>query len=268
MVAATLLKRHRTLILSLRRFVWLNTKPVTVVGIAPQGFYGDRLATSPPDFYLPISQILALENSQYADVPEARWLHIVGRIKPGVDRGVLQAKLSGQLRQLFAPHKDFSSVYDKPLLARTHVVLNDGGGGVQSMQHDYGSAGLGPHVVACYRPSNEILDRKTSRLTCSYNGQIGHLTRSRTLECSEWQVPERSNRSKMRTEPSPNVATHLRSRQAKVISLTSPILHRWPGRRFWRLIVSLDVSCRYRSERHSATPTQQQRQAETALQLW
>jgi macrolide transport system ATP-binding/permease protein len=30
---------------------WVNTKPVTLVGIAPQGFYGDRLASNPPNFY-------------------------------------------------------------------------------------------------------------------------------------------------------------------------------------------------------------------------
>ena len=32
----------------------VNTKPVTVVGIAPKGFYGDRLLPSPPEYYLPI----------------------------------------------------------------------------------------------------------------------------------------------------------------------------------------------------------------------
>jgi macrolide transport system ATP-binding/permease protein len=32
---------------------WVNTKAVTMVGIAPKGFYGDRLSSTPPDFYLP-----------------------------------------------------------------------------------------------------------------------------------------------------------------------------------------------------------------------
>ncbi|MGC2401319.1 MAG: ABC transporter permease, partial [Acidobacteriaceae bacterium] len=149
---------------------WLNTKPVTVVGIAPQGFYGDRLATSPPDFYLPISQILALENAQYTVFPETRWLYIVGRIKPGVDRGALQAKLSGQLRQLFAAHKDFSSEHDKPLLARAHVVLTDGGGGVQSMQQEYSFnlkllmwiSGL-VLLIACANIANLLLVRGMGR---------------------------------------------------------------------------------------------------------
>jgi macrolide transport system ATP-binding/permease protein len=29
----------------------MNTKAVTVVGVAPRGFYGDRLTSTPPDFY-------------------------------------------------------------------------------------------------------------------------------------------------------------------------------------------------------------------------
>ena len=34
---------------------WMNTKAVTVVGVAPEGFYGDRMSSTPPDFYLPIA---------------------------------------------------------------------------------------------------------------------------------------------------------------------------------------------------------------------
>ena len=36
---------------------WVNTKAVTVVGIAPQGFYGDRMSNTPPDYYLPIESM-------------------------------------------------------------------------------------------------------------------------------------------------------------------------------------------------------------------
>ena len=36
---------------------WVNTKPVTIAGIAPEGFYGDRLASTPPDYYLPIESM-------------------------------------------------------------------------------------------------------------------------------------------------------------------------------------------------------------------
>src|SRR5260370_29556123 len=34
---------------------WMNTKAVTIVGVASEGFFGDRMSSTPPDFYLPIA---------------------------------------------------------------------------------------------------------------------------------------------------------------------------------------------------------------------
>ena len=87
---------------------WINTKPVTIVGIAPAGFYGDRLSTTPPDFFLPITSIEALAAAVYAHNPDARWLYLVGRVKPRVQVAALQAKLSALIRQSFAETKTFS----------------------------------------------------------------------------------------------------------------------------------------------------------------
>ena len=81
---------------------WVNTKPVTVVGIAPEGYYGDRISTSPPDFYLPIEEMPMLANAPYVHDPQAQWLYIIGRVKPGVARGSLQEKISALVRQAFA----------------------------------------------------------------------------------------------------------------------------------------------------------------------
>jgi macrolide transport system ATP-binding/permease protein len=39
---------------------WVNTEAVTVVGIAPRRYYGDRLTSTPPDFYLPIETMNTL----------------------------------------------------------------------------------------------------------------------------------------------------------------------------------------------------------------
>jgi hypothetical protein len=102
---------------------WINTKPVTIVGIAPAGFYGDRLSTTPPDFFLPITSIEALAAGVYAHNPDARWLYLVGRIKPGVQVAALQAKLSVLIRQSFAETRTFSKGEGKKQLAKAHVVL-------------------------------------------------------------------------------------------------------------------------------------------------
>ena len=88
---------------------YVNTKPVTVVGVAPEGFFGDRLSSIPPDYYLPIEAMPLLANAPYVHEPETQWLYLVGRIKPGVAVAPLQQKLSGLLRQALATTKAFTS---------------------------------------------------------------------------------------------------------------------------------------------------------------
>jgi MacB-like protein len=78
---------------------WINTKPVTIVGIAPPGFYGDRLSSTPPDYYLPIETLPVLATAPYVNDPQEKWLYLVGRVKPGVQLLALQEKLSVLLRQ-------------------------------------------------------------------------------------------------------------------------------------------------------------------------
>ena len=77
---------------------WVNTKAVTITGIAPEGFYGDRLSTTPPDYYLPIEGMPVLASAPYVHDPDVQWLYIVGRVKPGVSLPALQQKLSALLR--------------------------------------------------------------------------------------------------------------------------------------------------------------------------
>jgi predicted permease len=149
---------------------FVNTKPVTIAGIAPEGFYGDRLALSPPEFYFPIESMALLANVPYVNDPTQQWLYIIGRVKPDVSRARLQAKLSGLLRQALAPTYLFSSENDKAKLAEVHVVLAPGGAGIRSMQDWYASdlhllmwvSGL-VLLIACANIANLLLVRGTSR---------------------------------------------------------------------------------------------------------
>ena len=151
---------------------WVNTKPVTVVGIAPEGFYGDRMSTTPPDFYLPIEEMPVLANAPYVHDPEAQWLYIIGRVKPGVAMDSLQEKTSALVRRAFAQRKDYSSEQGKTLLAKVHVVLTPGGTGIQDMQERYSShlhllmwiAGL-VLLIACANIANLLLVRGMARRT-------------------------------------------------------------------------------------------------------
>jgi predicted permease len=151
---------------------WVNTKPVTIVGVAPRGFYGDRLSSAPPEFYLPIQSMQSLANAPYVRDPETQWLYIVGRVKPGVATDGLQAKMSALLRQVFASYKAFSLEKDKPLLAKAHVTLTPGGAGIQDLQEQYAShlhllmgiAGL-VLLIACANIANLLLVRGMGRRT-------------------------------------------------------------------------------------------------------
>ncbi|HYK36391.1 ABC transporter permease [Alloacidobacterium sp.] len=149
---------------------YINTKPVTIAGIAPKGYFGDRLVSTPPDFYLPIETMPVLANVAYVHDPDQNWLYIVGRVKPGVQLGPLQAKLSGLLRQIFAPSEMFSGPHHDELLAKAHIVVTPAGGGIQWMQDDYSShlhlltwvAGL-VLLIACANIANLLLVRGMAR---------------------------------------------------------------------------------------------------------
>jgi macrolide transport system ATP-binding/permease protein len=148
----------------------INTKPVTVIGIAPEGYFGDRLSSTPPKFYLPLESMAVLMNVPYLHDPEVEWAYIVGRLKPGVSLPALQDKVNALLRQQFGTFKNFKSERGKVLLSRAHLVLTPGGAGIQQMQEEYGShlrlltwiAAL-VLLVACANIANLLLVRSMSR---------------------------------------------------------------------------------------------------------
>lgn len=149
---------------------YINTKPATIIGVAPKGFYGDRIDTNPPKYFLPMNSMDSVIGAPYFTDPDTQWAYIIGRVKPGTSLSVLQAKASTLLKQQFAPLKTFTDQRAQKVLPRTHVVLTPGGGGIQNMQDGYKDhlkllqwiAAL-VLLVACANIANLLLVRGMSR---------------------------------------------------------------------------------------------------------
>ena len=85
---------------------YIQNQPVTIVGIAPPGFFGDRINENPPALWIPLNVEPILEGqTSILKQPDTNWLYVLGRVKPGVNAGSLQAKLSNILRQWLATQR-------------------------------------------------------------------------------------------------------------------------------------------------------------------
>jgi predicted permease len=148
----------------------LNTNPVTIIGITPPGFYGDRMTDTPPDFYIPMSMEPVMGPTSILHRTEANWVYLLGRVKPGTELAPLQAKMSAELRNWLTQLPLYQREDEKKNLAMTHVVLTPGGVGIANMQQEFGKglrllitiSGL-VLLIACANIANLVLVRGMAR---------------------------------------------------------------------------------------------------------
>ena len=128
--------------------IYVQTKPFTVAGIAPPGFYGDRLSASPPAFWMPLSTEPLVRGGEQTAIlhrADANWLYPLGRVRAGTNIGALQNKLSAVLRQwltasAFYSESGLSTEIRPAMIRKQHVVLASASGGIPTMQRNAGHA--------------------------------------------------------------------------------------------------------------------------------
>jgi predicted permease len=152
--------------------IFVQSRPYTVIGIAPPGFFGDRISDSPPDFWLPLNTEPYVRGETVAILhhPESHWLYPIGRVRPGTSIPALQSKLTATLRQWLYTRPQLTQNGGSSLIPKMHVVLSSAGGGIQNMQQETGK-GLKMLMIlssvvlliACANIANLLLARATTR---------------------------------------------------------------------------------------------------------
>jgi len=151
--------------------VLIQTHPFTVVGVAPNGFFGDRISDSPPALWLPINtEPIVRGPGTILHHDDSHWLYPIGRVRPGTNIAHLQAKLSGALRNWLYTRPNYTQNGGSAEIPKQHVVIVPGGGGIQNLQQETGD-GLKMLMIlssvvlliACANIANLLLARATAR---------------------------------------------------------------------------------------------------------
>ena len=177
--------------------VTIDGQPVTVIGIAPPGFFSERLSPTPPALWLPI-QLLPVIRPIDADLLERgglEWLNLIGRLAPGAKPAAIQAQMQVELRQfLESPVAEIVGP-QRTLIPRQYLRLTPGGGGVQRMQEQYKDdlhllMWIASFVllIACANLANLMLARSVTRrqqiaVRTALGASRGRLVQRALVEC-------------------------------------------------------------------------------------
>jgi predicted permease len=117
----------------------INGHPFTLIGVAPPGFYGAKLTGwGMPDFWLPLATEIMIDGeTARLKRPNANFLDLIGRVRPGVNPKTLDAKLRIELHDWLASHVPDMGPGEKQLWHQQTLHLIPGGAGVTAMRDDY-----------------------------------------------------------------------------------------------------------------------------------
>src|SRR5271165_4312720 len=151
--------------------VTIDSRPFTIAGIAPPGFFGDRLRDDPPDLYMPLAfEPLLKGPSSLLRVPNAHWLYLIGRLSPAALPSQVESQVTGELRQWLPTVASSIAEYEHALFPKQFIKLGPGGAGITALRDNYRvglylliAASALVLLIACANLANLLLARGTAR---------------------------------------------------------------------------------------------------------